>query len=176
MQPPIRRVITTVDKDGKSTIFSDASATSIVRPLPVAPDLALINLWSTTTSPASLSEQEGPATQSASLVPSPCGTIFRFVNFPPEASYRNKVNAADTDTAWKELKTEQKQSTVHPMMHSTKTIDYAIILSGEIYLILDKTETLLKSGDVVIQRGTNHAWSNQSNAPCLIAFILIDAR
>jgi quercetin dioxygenase-like cupin family protein len=61
-------------------------------------------------------------------------------------------------------------------MHRTQTVDYGIVLSGEVYLVLDKEETLLKAGDVVVQRGTNHAWSNRSNEPCRMAFILIDAR
>jgi uncharacterized cupin superfamily protein len=60
------------------------------------------------------------------------------------------------------------------MLHRTETIDYALILSGEITMLLDDEEVLLKAGDVVVQCGTNHAWSNRSNAPCLIAFILID--
>ena len=62
------------------------------------------------------------------------------------------------------------------MMHRTESIDYALILSGEITMLLDDEEVLLKTGDVVVQCGTNHAWSNRSNAPCLVAFILIDGR
>ena len=62
------------------------------------------------------------------------------------------------------------------MMHRTESIDYALILSGEITMLLDDEEVLLKAGDVVVQCGTNHAWSNRSNAPCLVAFILIDGR
>ncbi len=59
-------------------------------------------------------------------------------------------------------------------MHRTETIDYAIVLSGEIYMILDESEVLLKAGDVVVQCGTNHAWSNRSNDSCTVAFVLID--
>ena len=62
----------------------------------------------------------------------------------------------------------------HPLMHRTETIDYAIILSGEITMLLDDTEVLLKAGDILIQCGTDHAWTNRSNAPCTVAFILID--
>ena len=62
----------------------------------------------------------------------------------------------------------------HPLMHRTQTIDYALVLAGEIYCVLDAGEVLLKAGDVLIQCGTNHAWSNRSNAPCDIAFVLID--
>ena len=59
-------------------------------------------------------------------------------------------------------------------MHRTETIDYAIVLSGEITMVLDDRDVELKAGDIVIQCGTNHAWSNRSNAPCVVAFILID--
>jgi quercetin dioxygenase-like cupin family protein len=63
----------------------------------------------------------------------------------------------------------------HPAMHKTATVDYAIVLSGEIWALLDEGETLLRAGDVLVQRGTNHAWSNRSAAPCLVAFILVSA-
>jgi len=59
-------------------------------------------------------------------------------------------------------------------MHRTETIDYAIILEGEITMVLDEEDMVLKAGDVVVQCGTAHAWSNRSNAPCTIAFVLID--
>ena len=63
----------------------------------------------------------------------------------------------------------------HPGFHKTATIDYAIVLSGEIYALMDEGEVLLKAGDVLIQRGTSHAWSNRTEQPCCIAFVLIDA-
>ena len=59
-------------------------------------------------------------------------------------------------------------------MHKTATVDYAIVLSGEIYAIMDEGETLLRAGDVLIQRGTNHAWANRSERTARIAFVLID--
>jgi quercetin dioxygenase-like cupin family protein len=64
----------------------------------------------------------------------------------------------------------------HPMMHRTQTVDYAIVLSGEIWALMDSGETKMKAGDILVQRGTNHAWSNRSNKPCLVAFVLIDAK
>jgi mannose-6-phosphate isomerase-like protein (cupin superfamily) len=64
----------------------------------------------------------------------------------------------------------------HPLMHRSQTIDYGIILSGEIWLVLDDSEILCKAGDVIVQRGTSHAWSNRSDCPCRIAFVLIDAK
>ncbi len=62
----------------------------------------------------------------------------------------------------------------HPMMHRTETIDYAIVLEGEITMLLDDSEVVLRAGDVLVQVGTNHAWVNRSKAPAKIAFVLID--
>jgi uncharacterized cupin superfamily protein len=61
-------------------------------------------------------------------------------------------------------------------MHKTKTVDYALMLQGELVAIMDEEETVLRAGDVLIQRGTNHAWANRSGQPARIAFILIDAQ
>jgi len=63
----------------------------------------------------------------------------------------------------------------HPGFHKTNSVDYAIVLSGEIYALMDEGEVLLKAGDVLVQRGTNHAWSNRTDAPAYLAFVLIDA-
>jgi quercetin dioxygenase-like cupin family protein len=64
----------------------------------------------------------------------------------------------------------------HPGMHRTQTVDYALMLQGELVAIMDEEETVLRAGDVLIQRGTNHAWANRSGQPARIAFILIDAQ
>ena len=63
----------------------------------------------------------------------------------------------------------------HPFMHRTDSVDYAVVLTGEIYMMMDDEDYLLKAGDTVVQQGTNHAWSNRGTEPCLIAFILVDA-
>lgn len=62
----------------------------------------------------------------------------------------------------------------HPLMHRTATIDYGIVLEGEMTLIVDQDEVIIKAGNIIIQRGTNHAWANRSGLPCRMAFILID--
>ena len=64
----------------------------------------------------------------------------------------------------------------HPGMHITDTGDYAIILFGEMYAVLEEGETLMKAGDILVQRGTSHAWSNRSGEICRVAFILVDGR
>jgi uncharacterized cupin superfamily protein len=61
-------------------------------------------------------------------------------------------------------------------MHRTETIDYAVVLEGEITLVLDDEDVVLKAGDVVIQRGNNHSWSNRSDKMCRMLYVLIDGR
>jgi mannose-6-phosphate isomerase-like protein (cupin superfamily) len=64
----------------------------------------------------------------------------------------------------------------HPAMHRTRTVDYAVVMAGEIDMLLDDSEIHLKAGDVLVQQGTNHAWVNRGAEPCRIAFILIDSK
>jgi uncharacterized cupin superfamily protein len=59
-------------------------------------------------------------------------------------------------------------------MHRTQTVDYGIVLDGEVVLVLEDSETVLRAGDVVVQRGTSHRWENRSATPARVAFILID--
>ena len=103
----------------------------------------------------------------------PAGTVFRIVEFPPELG-----DVPDTAAVQSFL---QNQGTItpadprHPGMHKTDTIDYAIVLSGQIDLLLDQEDVTLYAGDTVVQRGTFHAWANRYQQPCQIAFILVAA-
>jgi uncharacterized cupin superfamily protein len=69
-----------------------------------------------------------------------------------------------------------KASSPHPLMHRTESIDYGVVIEGEMTLVLDGDEVELKPGSVVVQRGTNHAWANRSGRPCRMLFVLIDAQ
>jgi quercetin dioxygenase-like cupin family protein len=89
------------------------------------------------------------------------GTLFRYVYIPPDSETKKHF--------------PKKAGQPHPLMHQTDTLDYIIILSGELYLIMEDCETLLKSGDIVIQCGTNHAWSNRTHEPCVQLAILLDS-
>ena len=110
--------------------------------------------------------------------PADGGTILRIIDFPPEPkdpeSLRRGLHA--TFAGMYQDARHDKAGTTHPGMHRTDTIDYAIVLEGEIYAVLDEGETLMRAGDVLIQRGTNHAWANRSDKTARIAFVLIDAR
>lgn len=179
MSRTIRRLVTGHDQHGKSILISDANAHNKIVPIPSAPDLALINLWCTDESPADAFTDTDPTRQSVGLTPSAQGSVFRVVDFPPDATYINTFKNQDYDKAWEAMDAadfaDRKAKSDNPMMHCTPTIDYAIVLEGEIYLVLDNSEHLMKTGDVAVQRATNHAWSNRTDKICRMAFILIDA-
>ncbi|HLJ25049.1 MAG TPA: cupin domain-containing protein [Candidatus Acidoferrales bacterium] len=176
MSSPIRRVVTGKDAAGKAITIMDGPATSVHhRP---EGGLAITNLWVTDSTPADLANPEGTDTRKVGIPPPPSGTIFRIVEFAPE-----KEITADYETRLKMIQAIglapeglNRDRPRDPAMHRTRTIDYAIIVSGEIDMLLDDTEVHMKAGDVLVQRGTNHAWVNRSSAPCKVAFILVDAK
>jgi len=111
-------------------------------------------------------------------LPAKRGTVLRINHFPPETEDVRQMDAEASRRAFAALGNE-KAATFgkggrHPLMHRTETIDYAIVLSGEITMVMDDEDVHLKAGDVLVQCGTNHAWSNRSGAPCVVAFVLID--
>lgn len=173
MVKPIRRVVTGHDKNGKAVVIMDGPATNIVtsahRPG------GRTNMWRTTSMPACYGgeKDEAAADVSFTLEPVPGGTNFRISEYPPENPADRTV---DSSKAFAEVGAAHKlvPGSRHPFMHSTDTVDYAIVIEGEIVMLLDDDDVLLKTGDVVIQRGTNHAWANRSDKLARIAFILID--
>lgn len=149
-----RRIVTGIE-NGRSTIIEDQPVENVVEHLP---GLIISDIWNTQKIPASLDlETQIPNTGFPQTPKN--GTYFRYVSIPPD----------------KDLGVEFKTGEPHPMMHQTQTLDYIIILSGELYLIMEEGETLLKAGDIVIQRGTDHAWSNRSDEACIQLAVLIDA-
>lgn len=112
------------------------------------------------------------------LAPPPHGTRIRVLDIQPETQELASLDAAQARGHFEMLGAASastgQEGAPHPLMHRTETIDYGIVLEGEIYLIVDKGEILCRQGDIVIQRGTNHAWANRSSSVCRIAFILVD--
>lgn len=136
------------------------------------------NLWTTTETPAPIRGQADPVTASMTLPPPKLGSNFRIVEFGPERLY--PADPEETAKGFAELGNASdavvdRAVSRHPAMHRTQSLDYGIVLEGEILLIMDEGETLMRAGDVCIQRGTNHAWSNRSDARCVMAFVLLDA-
>jgi len=170
MAQPTRRVVTGHDADGKAVVLIDGAARNVK--LREATGLTSTLLWTTEESPAGASGNDDRAEREIGVAPPPRGSIFRVVDFPPAADLGEVDNAA----MLREMGIGVGQGGVrHASMHRTKSIDYAIVISGEIDMLLDDSEVHLKAGDVLVQRGTNHGWVNRGKATCRIAFVLIDA-
>ena len=139
------------------------------------PGVALTDLWRTKTSPASNAGNADAATGKIKLEPPSSGTILRIVEFPPDTAWRG---TADAKKAFASIGAggAPDHTSSDAMMHATTTVDYIIVLKGEIWAILDKGEKLLKQGDVLIQRGTNHSWSVRTREPAIVAAVLVGAR
>lgn len=174
-----RRVITGHDKSGQSIIASDAQTPHIM-PIMDQPNFAVTDFWKTLATPAdnSAATDADPCSTPIQVAPPASGSVFRVVQFPPDKDWAAKAAAMGGSVAIDETaKSASKGGEVrHAHMHRTRSIDYAIVLSGEIWAVMDVGETKLVAGDVLIQRGTNHAWANRSGAPCVVAFVLIDAQ
>lgn len=173
MAKQIRRIVTGHNAAGKSIITQDAFATSILE-LEAAPGLRVTDLWETTTAPADLSSNADPVARPVHLEPKPTGTICRVVEFPPDAAISKRADSREVFAALGASHAADTASTT-PMMHKTASVDYAIVLAGEIWAVMDEGETCMKAGDVLIQRATNHAWSNRSSEPAFVAFVLVGA-
>jgi mannose-6-phosphate isomerase-like protein (cupin superfamily) len=157
----MKRVVTGHDAQGRSVFAIQDEPQPIV--LEKAGGLRLAELWATPSE-----------SRARRIEPDPGGTVFRVIDYPPD-SERLKSLDPEAHFASMGAQAAPAEKRRHPGMHRTRTIDYAIVLSGEIYAVLDEGEVLLKAGDVLIQRATNHAWSNRGERPCRIAFVLVDA-
>lgn len=182
MQPKqgkIRRVVTGHDENGKAIVIEDRLAPS-VHTNPLRPGHISVDLWKTTASPVILRNTEpDPMTGPRQIHPVPHGTVFRISEIAPETEAVRNMSTEQAKAVFRAMGNE-KASTAeqgrHPFMHRTETIDYAVVLSGEITMLLDDQDVVLREGDVVIQRGTNHAWSNRSDKPALMLYVLIDGQ
>ena len=177
MRNNVRRVVTTVDADGKAVVLFDGDNPHTVK-RPDRPTTSRL-LWVTGETPADIS---GPADRAAlamgkiGIAPPAGGTVFRIVDFPPLGP---EVDTMSNDHLHHQIGDHAPKRGLpprHPYMHRTRTIDYAIVMDGEIDMLLDDSEIHLKAGDVLIQQGTNHAWVNRGKETCRIAFILVDSK
>jgi hypothetical protein len=174
MLKPIRRIVTGHDAQGRSIIASDGPSPNTIAVLE-SPAFGMTDLWVTHDAPADNTAAGDPAKRRIVLEPPPRGSIFRVVEFPPDAQVAGKFDRAKAFEAIGAHAALDPDASRHPGMHRTQTVDYAIVLSGEIWAVMDVGETLMRAGDCLVQRGTNHAWSNRSGQPCLVAFILLGA-
>jgi len=175
----VRRIVTIDDGEGKSLAIADGPSPDIVHD-PARPGFSSAGIWVTQSSPATIGDYRDAATRYApSLQPPRGGSLCRIVTLPPDKSFIGKIGAADVTRFFRAMGSLQAstfaKSVPHPYMQQTRTLDFCLILDGEITLVLDTGEVHLKAGDSVIQRGTNHAWSNRSDRPCRIAISSHDA-
>ena len=170
----VRRVVTGHDAEGNSLFIADGQATNSME-MGSDSGLAITELWETTATPASNQGSADAGNRKPRLEPPKNGTLFRIVEFPPDSKWQSRPDARRWAEAIDASHAPDRKSS-DPMMHKTSTIDYIVVLKGEIHAIVDKGETLLRPGDVFIQRGTNHSWSVRGNEPCIIAVVLVDAK
>lgn len=176
--PPIHRVVTAHDAAGRAIVASDGPLPTI-RTLESIPGMIFHEVWETRATPAPVDNGPDPTGGPLQHQAPKDGTCMRFVDFPPDESYLDEAEAR-----MKGLFSEVndvgaltvKPDSPHPMMHRSEAIDYCIVIQGEMTLVLDDSEVLLKPGSVVIQRGTNHAWANRSGQPCRVLYIQISGR
>jgi mannose-6-phosphate isomerase-like protein (cupin superfamily) len=178
MAEPIRRVVTGHDRNGRAIVVSDGPA-PFVHINPTNPENWSTDIWRTDATPAPIAAVAAePTLGPRRQLPNARGTVVRINRVPPESDAIRDMDAESSRRAFAALGNETAATFGnggrHPLMHRTETIDYAIVLAGEVTMVLDDTDVDLKAGDVVVQCGTNHAWSNRSKAPCIIAFVLID--
>jgi hypothetical protein len=195
MPKPIRRVVTGHDAAGRSVFIMDAAAPHVYSRSPGS--AVVTELWETRAMPADNRGHAEVTDHPFRLAPPRNGTVFRIIEYPPDserlaALERQRGNSIVRAHSASEDARERADDTRpepgssaraafdrgsprHPGFHKTDSVDYAIVLAGEIHALMDDGEALLKADDVLIQRGTNHAWSNRSDEPATLAFVLIDA-
>ncbi|MDP6184296.1 MAG: cupin domain-containing protein [Gammaproteobacteria bacterium] len=173
MVQSIRRVVTGHDDNGRSVFIFDGLAEN-VKEMESMPGLALTDLWETDKSPADNTGNEDAGARPIVLEPPVNGAVFRIVEFPPDSAWRDDADAGEAFGSIGAGHAADEGSD-DPMMHKTSTIDYLVILKGEIWALMEDEETCLKQGDVMIQRGTNHSWSVRTEEPCIVAAVLVSA-
>ncbi len=174
MTEPVRRIVTGNDGEGRSAIVEDGPPPAVIT-VPERPGYVVSNVWVTGETPAAIGRADA-STAHRGILPPGNGTILRVIDYPPEPETREQFEAMARATfrALYPDVAHDPGAAAHAGMHKTETVDYAIILAGEITAVMDDGETLMRAGDILIQRGTNHAWANRSGKPCRIAFVLID--
>ncbi|WP_370204861.1 cupin domain-containing protein [Pararhodobacter marinus] len=175
--PPITRVVTGHDADGRAVLAEVGPLPHVAR-IDAIPGTVFHEIWATEGAPAPVGNTADPTLGPLMLPPPRHGTRIRIVDIPPDTEDFLRQGASRMQDAFTQIG-DAAASTVaedspHPLMHRTESVDYGVVLAGECTLVLDRGEVLLKPGHVVVQRGTNHAWANRSGAMCRMLFVLVD--
>ena len=169
---PVRRIVTGHDETGKAVVVIDGAAPN--QRVRAATGLVSTLLWVTEESPVDIASNADRADRPSPVAPPPKGSILRVVDFPPAGD----TSGISNEAMLKEMGIDHGHGgkpARHAFTHRTKSVDYAFVLEGEIDMLLDDSEVHMKTGDIMVQQGTNHAWVNNSDKVCRIAFVLIDA-
>ncbi|MCR4467864.1 cupin domain-containing protein [Burkholderia sp. SCN-KJ] len=174
----IRRVVTGRAPDGRSVVLSDGATPRTVA-FQSIPGHAFAQVWTTPPLPVLSASSADPTNRQTGLLPPTGGTSLLIVVFPPDSTMSAPgfdPAAAGAECVARMPDLAQTFEPDCPGMHATDTVDYAIVLSGEIWLEVDDgQETLLRPTDVVVQQGTRHAWRNKGDAPSTVAFFMVGA-
>ena len=175
---PVRRIVTMDGAGGRSVGIEDGPVPD-VRTDPARPGFISTRVWVTDKTPVRIKHAREALAQPHRIEPPPRGSICRIVTFPPDAAFWGKVGGAEVSAFFHAMGSPAASTyspkAPHPYMQKTRTLDFCVILDGEITLVLDTEEVHLAAGDTVVQRGTNPAWSNRSDRPCSIAISSHDA-
>lgn len=181
---PFKRVVTGHNSMGRA-IISEAGTPSRIHDLAAVPGTRFYEIWNTTAMPVPVDNGADPTLRPLKLSPDPDGSLMRVVDIPPDR-LQNSISDEDAARAFAEIGealahapgsgTSGAEAPRHKLMHRTETLDYGIVVAGEVWLVLDEEEIHLKAGDIVIQRGTNHAWSNRTDEMARMVFVLLDGR
>jgi len=174
----VRTIVTGHSADGKSVFVSDSAAERSTA-FQSVPGFETTMVWETTPGAAVPAGNQNPAPQAKSWVPLPGGTNLMFITFPPDSvmgspSFDPAAAGAEYVKVLPGL--AEKFEMEHPGMHTTDTVDYGVLIDGELHLELDDGATKkLAPRDVVVQNGTRHAWRNKSDKPATMLFVLVGA-
>lgn len=176
--PPFKRVVTGHSAEGVALAALVGAVPNSIE-LKAVPGTVFHEVWNSPTSPAALDNGADPTLKPLVLSPTALGSVIRVVDIPPD-SVQNQVSDAAAASVFAEIGESHAGTgtgdSKHKLMHRTETLDYGIVTEGEVWLVLDGEDVHLKRGDIVVQRGTNHAWSNRTDAMARMVFILLDGR
>lgn len=174
---PQRRIVAADREAGKSSLVLDAPSPD-VRTDPARPGFALQRMWVVDSAPAKLVYETLHLPHV--LVPPRNGSVLNVFTFPPDAEWTGKAGQREVAAYFQAMgapgASTYSPQAPHPYMQKTLTLDLCIVLEGEIWLVLDTQEVLVKAGEFVINRGTNYAWSNRSTKPAVVAIASHDAK
>ncbi len=174
-----RRVVTGLNEKSESVVLFDGDAQNVLL-LPALPGAAITELWVTGEMPVDRLGDKDRGARPMKHDPDPGGTIFRIVELPPEKETPAGLQSDAVEKIFEAMGSANKPSSQdrvrHPTMHLTDSVDYLVLISGELTMIMDVGEVTLKPGDCIVQRGTRHGWANRGDKPVVLAAVLVDAK